>query len=58
MRSIELTSANLKSYDAVVIATDHTCYDYNFIVKHARLVIDTRNATESVQDGREKIIKA
>ena len=48
----------LKSYEAVIIATDHSDYDYAWIVKNARLIIDTRNATESVKFGQKKIIKA
>jgi UDP-N-acetyl-D-glucosamine dehydrogenase len=42
----------------VLIATDHTAYDYEFIVRHGRLVLDTRNATKGVTAGREKIRKA
>ncbi|HEY6012032.1 MAG TPA: nucleotide sugar dehydrogenase [Nitrospirota bacterium] len=42
--SVPLTEKNLKSYDCVVIATDHSAYDYEFILKHAALVVDTRNA--------------
>ncbi len=48
----------LASQDAVLIATDHSAYDYDFIVRHARLVIDTRNATKKVTEGRDKIVKA
>ncbi len=44
--------------DCVLIATDHSAYDFDFIVKHARLVVDTRNATKKVREGREKIRKA
>jgi UDP-N-acetyl-D-glucosamine dehydrogenase len=44
VRSVALTSRELKKYDAVVILTDHSVYDYAFIVKHAKLIIDTRNA--------------
>ena len=58
MKSVELTPQNLKSYDALLISTDHTDYDYDFIVTHANLVIDTRNATKDVKKGREKIVKA
>lgn len=36
---------NLSGYDGVIIATDHSYYDYEKIVKDAQLVIDTRNAT-------------
>lgn len=58
MKSVELTAKNLKGYDAVLISTDHSVYDMNFIVKHANLVIDTRNATAKVKTGREKIVRA
>lgn len=44
MRSVKLTGAELKKYDAVIILTDHSVYDYDFIVKNSRLIIDTRNA--------------
>lgn len=58
MESVPLTEAVLKAQDCILIATDHSAYDYDFIVKHARLVIDTRNATRKVTAGREKIRKA
>jgi UDP-N-acetyl-D-glucosamine dehydrogenase len=41
--------------DLVVITTDHTAFDYEAIVRNARVVIDTRNATKNVREGREKI---
>lgn len=44
IRSIKLTTRALKKFDAIVILTDHSAYDYNFILKYARLIIDTRNA--------------
>lgn len=56
--SVELTPENLAAYDAVLISTDHSAYDWDFIVKHAKLVVDTRNATINVSEGREKIYKA
>ena len=56
MRSVELTPAALASYDCVLIATDHTSYDYNAIVEAAKLVVDSRNATRRVTKGREKIV--
>jgi UDP-N-acetyl-D-glucosamine dehydrogenase len=43
--SIELTAEALRAADAVVIVTDHKAYDWQFVVEHAGLVIDTRNAT-------------
>ena len=42
----------------VLIATDHSAYDYDFIVRNSKLVVDTRNATKDVKQGRDKIRKA
>lgn len=56
MRSVELTPDKLGSYDCVLIATDHSSYDYDAIVRGAKLVVDTRNATRRVQNGREKVV--
>jgi UDP-N-acetyl-D-glucosamine dehydrogenase len=58
MASVAITPAALKKYDAVLIATDHSAYNYDEIVANAKLVIDTRNATSKVTKGREKIVKA
>ena len=58
MDSTPLTPEFLASQDIVLIATDHSAYDYDFIVQHAQLVLDTRNATKNVTAGREKIFKA
>jgi UDP-N-acetyl-D-glucosamine dehydrogenase len=46
---------NLDQYDAVVIVTDHSDYDYQQIVKDSKLVIDTRNATKGIKS--EKIVR-
>jgi len=56
--SVELTAENLSTYDCVVIVTNHSVYDYPWIVDHSRLVLDTRNACAAVVAGREKIVKA
>jgi len=58
MKSKKLTAKMLASYDCVVISTDHSDYDYQWIVKNAKLVVDTRNATEKVRVGKSKIVKA
>jgi UDP-N-acetyl-D-glucosamine dehydrogenase len=58
MSSTELTPKFLASQDCVIIATDHSAYDYAFVVKHAPLILDTRNATKSVKKCRDKIRKA
>lgn len=46
MSSVELTPENLASYDLILLSTDHTDYDYEFIAKHSNLIVDTRNAFE------------
>jgi UDP-N-acetyl-D-glucosamine dehydrogenase len=51
-----ITPQSLASYDGVVIATDHTSYDYAAIVDGAKLVVDTRNATRRVMRHRDKIV--
>ncbi len=57
LQSEPLTQEYLADQDCVLISTDHSAYDYDFIVEHAPLVIDTRNACRDVQRGREKIHK-
>jgi UDP-N-acetyl-D-glucosamine dehydrogenase len=56
MASVPLTPKNLGRYDCALIATDHTAFDYRFIVKHSSLVVDTRNATGRIKS--KKIVKA
>ncbi len=58
MESQELTPEFLAQQDCVLIATDHSAYDYDFIVKNSSMILDTRNATKEVTQGREKIYKA
>ena len=54
--SIELTTAALAAADAVVIVTDHTAYDWQMVVDHAALVVDTRNATGKTRPSRARIV--
>lgn len=58
MTSKKLSEIMLAGYDVVLISTDHSCYDYEWILSNSKLVIDTRNATAGVRKGRGKIIKA
>lgn len=46
------------SLDCVLVSTDHSLFDWQEIVANSKLVVDTRNATKDVIDGREKIWKA
>jgi UDP-N-acetyl-D-glucosamine dehydrogenase len=58
MTSRKLTGKMLAGYDCVLISTDHSSYDYQWIVDNSQLVVDTRNATAGVKRGRGKIVKA
>jgi UDP-N-acetyl-D-glucosamine dehydrogenase len=58
MTSQELTPEFLAQQDCVVVVTDHRTYDFAWIVEHAKLIVDTRNATRDVHVGRDKIIQA
>jgi UDP-N-acetyl-D-glucosamine dehydrogenase len=57
LRSEALSEAALRDSDCVVIATDHSAFDYDWIARHSRLVFDTRNATARVTEHRGKIIR-
>lgn len=57
LRSVQLTPENIASYDLVLIATDHSCLDYEAILGSARLVIDTRNAIAG-RNHHPKLIRA
>ncbi|HKS16204.1 MAG TPA: nucleotide sugar dehydrogenase [Planctomycetota bacterium] len=50
----KLTEESVASFDAVIVVTDHSSYDFGWIAKHARLVVDTRRA---VEDG-DNVIRA
>jgi UDP-N-acetyl-D-glucosamine dehydrogenase len=57
LASTPLTAALLQDVDCVLILADHSCFDYAWIVRNARMVFDVRNATRQVAEGREKIIR-
>jgi len=54
--TMELTPETLAAADCVVIVAHHTAFDYQAIVDHARLVVDTRNATRD-RAGRARVVK-
>jgi len=58
MVSKKLSAKMLSSYDVVLISTDHSEYDYKWIVKNAKLVVDARNATAAVASAGKKVVKA
>ncbi len=48
IRSVPLSEELVESQDCVVITTDHSSIDYEWVVKHSALVIDSRNATKAL----------
>jgi UDP-N-acetyl-D-glucosamine dehydrogenase len=57
LASTGLSAPTIESQDCVIILTDHSTYDFRSILKSARLVIDTRNATKDLPEFRDRIIK-
>ncbi len=57
MKSVKLTANLLKSADIVVILTDHTNFNYQWIVDNSELIFDARNACKRVRNGKKKIIR-
>jgi UDP-N-acetyl-D-glucosamine dehydrogenase len=53
---VPLTPDELRAADAVVIVTDHRAVDYQLVVDHAAVVVDTRNATKGLRRGRARVI--
>ena len=56
-KSIDLTPENLAKFDCVIIATNHSKYDPEFILEHSNLIVDTRNLIKDCK-GSDKVIKA
>ncbi len=53
---VALTKEVLAAADAVVIVTDHKAVDYGFVVTHAKVVVDTRNALAKVPQGKARVV--
>ena len=60
LKSVDLGEATLKSSDCVLILTDHDAVDYANIARHAKLVVDTRNAMARVPagTGKARVVKS
>lgn len=57
LKSISNLSASIQEADCVVIITDHSAYNYQEILDHAKLIVDTRNALNKIGQGNSKIVK-
>lgn len=57
MDSVKDMLKAVREADAVVIVTDHKVYDYETIVKEAKFVFDSRNATRKISQNNEKVVR-
>lgn len=55
LKSTPLTSENLSAADCVIVSTDHSAYDYDFILEHSSLIVDTRNVFVNKPGAAEKV---
>jgi UDP-N-acetyl-D-glucosamine dehydrogenase len=58
LKSLKLTEKSIKDHDAVLIVTDHDKVDYAALGKHAKLIVDSRNAMAKVADVKARVVKA
>jgi UDP-N-acetyl-D-glucosamine dehydrogenase len=56
LKRVKFDKKTLRSFDCVVIVTDHSNVDYRFIAKNSKLIIDTRNALKGVKN-RSNIVR-
>ncbi|UCE66372.1 MAG: nucleotide sugar dehydrogenase [Candidatus Zixiibacteriota bacterium] len=57
LKASPLNEKTLRFNDCAAIITDHSYFNYQWIVDNSPVVVDTRNATKNVIDGRKKIFK-
>jgi UDP-N-acetyl-D-glucosamine dehydrogenase len=58
MESVPLTQQSLSTYDCVLVATHHKLIDWPMVAKHAKLVVDTRNALSGMGIEPSRLVKA
>lgn len=56
MESVKLSEKTLWETDCVIVITDHSCYDYRWILENSSLIVDTRNVFKDYRS--DKIVKA
>lgn len=57
LKSLKFNRASFRDKDCVVIVTDHSNVDYEFILKHSALIVDTRNVFRNIKGRKDKVIK-
>jgi UDP-N-acetyl-D-glucosamine dehydrogenase len=56
MDSVKDMMKAVREADAVVVITNHKVYDYEAIVKEAKFIFDSRNATRKAARNNEKVV--
>lgn len=56
--SVPLTAENIEKYDCLLITTEHSVYDGEFLLRHAQMIVDTRNLIKNIANAKHKVIKA
>ena len=54
LKSVELTKKNIEAFDLVLLSTDHDAFNYDFINKEARIIVDTRGVFKK----QDKVFRA
>ena len=57
LKSTRFNAKNFHDKDCVVIVTDHSNVDYEFILRHASLIVDTRNVFKNIKGKEGKVVK-
>jgi UDP-N-acetyl-D-glucosamine dehydrogenase len=57
LHSEPLTPERLAAANCVVITTNHSAFDYDLVTRHARLIVDTRNALRETVDGDAAVVR-
>lgn len=55
LNSVKLDKSKLEKYDCVIIATDHSSINYNFILKNSKLIFDTRNVYKHIGNNHRVV---
>jgi len=57
LASVPLIEELLQATDCVVIVADHSAYDYQWLVQHCSLVVDTKNATRGITSSNADVVR-
>lgn len=57
IRAKSIGKRMLSGCDCVLILTDHSCFDYHFIYKHSKMILDTKNALKCIGPAKKKVVK-